>query len=127
MGTGYSYITSGLEELLKVGFGVSGALPFTEMAIGTGTNTPSKTDTGLQAEVFRAPFVLTRDGVNATCALTVPKGTVTTDTPITEFIIVNAHTGGVPLCREVRNAVTLGANTGAIFEMKPFLIARQVA
>lgn len=126
MSNGFSYMTAGLEELLKLSFGVSGALPFTEMAIGTGTNTPTKTDTGLQTEVFRAPFALTRNGVNASCSLTVPPGTVPSDTEITEFMIVNAHVSGIPLCREVRTATVIGTTAGAVFEMKPFLIARQV-
>ncbi len=126
MTVGFAYTLLGRAELAKLGFGEAGALPFTEMSIGTGTTKPTNADTALEEEVFRAPFVRSRDGANLTCSLTVPKGTVSEDTDITEFAIVNAHTGGIVLCREVRNPTTLGANTGAIFDMKPFLGARQV-
>jgi len=127
MANGFAYTYNGEAELTRLGFGEAGAAPFTEMGIGTGTTSPTKNDPGLENEVYRAPFVLTRNGSYATCTLTVPEGTVSEDTEITEFVIFNAHTGGVPLCREVRNATIIGASTGAIFAMKPFLVARQVA
>jgi hypothetical protein len=126
MGNGFAYTLLGQAEIVKLGFGEAGAAPFTEMAVGTGTATPTNSDMGLVAEVFRAPFTRTRNGSNITCSLTVPKGTVSVNTSITEFMIVNAHTNGVVLCREVRDATIIGANTGAIFEMKPFLVARVV-
>jgi len=127
IGPGFAYTLLGQAEVAKNAFGVAGALPFTEMGIGTGTTKPTNADAALEAEIFRAPFVLTRNGANLTCSLTVPQGTVSVDTPITEFVIVNAHSNGVILCREVRSPVIIGASTGAIFEMKPFFSARVVA
>jgi len=126
MGNGFEYSTQGLAELIKVGFGESGAAAFTEMAIGTGTTTPTKDDPGLVSEIYRAPFIKSRNGAYLTCSLAVPEGTVSTDTPITELAIFNAHSGGISLCREVRNAVTIGAHAGAVFVMRPFLVARMV-
>jgi len=127
MGNGFKYSLAGMAEIIKLGFGVSGAAAFAEMAVGTGTTTPTETDPGLVSEVYRAPFIKSQNGSYITCSLAVPDGVVTVDTPITELAIMNAHTGGVSLCREVRNPVIIGANTGAVFAMKPFLVARQVA
>jgi len=87
------------------------------MAVGTGTTPPTKNDglTAMEHAVYRAAATIVQSGATGTWSLTVPAGTVSTSTDITELAIFDAASAGNMLARATRAPVTITATKGQVF------------
>ncbi len=94
-----------------------------EIAVGTGTTSPSNSDTSLENEVYRSSVdnsnVTISDSSNngeIDCSITISGGTeVSAGTTVTEFGVFT--TDGRLVVREVRSGVTLESGDRKTFEM----------
>jgi len=91
---------AGLNQLAKLFSGRDTAY-FAYIALGTGTNGPSPSDTELENEVIRKPATVTIDGGKVTFKITIEPGELV-DVNITEVGLFNAESGGVLYYRKVR-------------------------
>ncbi|MDD1695082.1 MAG: hypothetical protein LUQ71_10200 [Methanoregula sp.] len=95
-------------------FGIS-TTPVLYMAIGKGTTKPTKSDGRkvMESEVYRGLATITHDGKgNISASLSVPAGTVTEETAITEYALFTAASGGVMYARATRAPVTISSTVG---------------
>jgi hypothetical protein len=93
--------------------------PILYMAVGTGTTKPTQSDgrTAMQTEVYRGVASIEQTGDDLVYSLSVPAGTVSTDTPITELALFDAATNGMLFARATRAPVTIGAAVGQTFKI----------
>jgi hypothetical protein len=85
--------------------------PFTYIAIGTGTNAPSPSDTSLQSETHRQSATCSREQTNVPndTAVLVTTFTFSSSYSITESGCFDASSGGNMLCRQTFSAINVGA------------------
>lgn len=113
MAVGQAYCDAGLAEEAKLLAGISGALPFTQIRLGSGNTTPAAADTNLSSMVLMKTATVTRTGSDLEFTISVEKGELSAT--ICEMGLFNEN--DVMYYREVFDAITLDANTGAIFKI----------
>ena len=99
---------SGLSEIIKLIGGLGGS-PFRYIAIGSGTTSPSASDTALEAEIARAEATVSQEttSVSGDTLRLEASFSFTANYSITESGVFNASSGGVMLARQTFPALNV--------------------
>lgn len=102
-------VTAGKNHLAGLFCGLSGYVPFKYIAVGTGTTTPSDSDTALANEITGGGLAraLGTCSTNANTAIITVTWNVTGSYAVTECGLFNASSGGTMFCRTTFAAINV--------------------